>query len=192
MIYKYEKNLYDFFSDIIWVKENPCTILTRNIIKSGEEVKIEDSKKVVYLDEVSLLEESMNLMIPECGSGGIINRIRKKSKNINFDYYPKNIFQKIFNRSDKNLNQLISSEISENSFIISTKKICKNIKQPVYMFESNQIDEVGNRLLEDLIIIGEKSQIIINENFKNNDINPKLIELELSIDYSKFKVIVLK
>ena len=192
MIYKYEKNLYDFFSDIIWVKENPCTILTRNIIKSGEEVKIEDSKKVVYLDEVSLLEESMNLMIPECGSGGIINRIRKKSKIINFNYYPKNIFQKIFNKSDKNLNQLISSEISENSFIISTKKICKYIKQPVYMFESNQIDEVGNRLLEDLIIIGEKSQIIINENFKNNDINPKLIELELSIDYSKFKVIVLK
>lgn len=192
MIYKYEKNLYDFFSDIIWVKENPCNILTRNIIKSGEEVKIEDSKKVVYLDEVSLLEESMNLMIPECGSGGIINQIRKKSKIINFNYYPKNIFQKIFNKSDKNLNQLISSEISENSFIISTKKICKNIKQPVYMFESNQIDEVGNRLLEDLIIIGEKSQIIINENFKNNDINPKLIELELSIDYSKFKVIVLK
>jgi hypothetical protein len=192
MIYKYEKNLYDFFSDIIWVKENPCTILTRNIIKSGEEVKIEDSKKVVYLDEVSLLEESMNLMIPECGSGGIINQIRKKSKIINFNYYPKNIFQKIFNKSDKNLNQLINSEISENSFIISTKKICKNIKQPVYMFESNQIDEVGNRLLEDLIIIGEKSQIIINENFKNNDINPKLIELELSIDYSKFKVIVLK
>jgi len=192
MIYKYEKNLYDFFSDIIWVKENPCTILTRNIIKSGEEVKIEDSKKVVYLDEVSLLEESMNLMIPECGSGGILNKIRKKSKTINFDYYPKNIFQKIFNRSDKNLNQLISSEISENSFIISTKRICKELKQPVYMFESNQIDEVGNRLLEDLIIIGEKSQIIINENFKNNDINPKLIELELSIDYSKFKVIVLK
>jgi hypothetical protein len=192
MIYKYEKNLYDFFSDIIWVKENPCTILTRNIIKSGEEVKIEDSKKVVYLDEVSLLEESMNLMIPECGSGGIINQIRKKSKIINFNYYPKNIFQKIFNKSDKNLNQLINSEISENSFIISTKKICKNIKKPVYMFESNQIDEVGNRLLEDLIIIGEKSQIIINENFKNNDINPKLIELELSIDYSKFKVIVLK
>jgi hypothetical protein len=192
MIYKYEKNLYDFFSDIIWVKENPCTILTRNIIKSGEEVKIEDSKKVVYLDEVSLLEESMNLMIPECGSGGIINQIRKKSKIINFNYCSKNIFQKIFNKSDKNLNQLISSEISENSFIISTKKICKNIKQPVYMFESNQIDEVGNRLLEDLIIIGEKSQIIINENFKNNDINPKLIELELSIDYSKFKVIVLK
>lgn len=192
MIYKYEKNLYDFFSDIIWVKENPCTILTRNIIKSGEEVKIEDSKKVVYLDEVSLLEESMNLMIPECGSGGILNQIRKNSQIIKINYYPKNIFQKIFNRSDKKLNQLISSEIGEDSFLISTKKICKNIKQPVYIFESNQIDEVGNQLLEDLIIIGEKSQIIINENFKNNDINPKLIELELSIDYSKFKVIVLK
>lgn len=189
MIYKYEEFLYDFFSDIIYVKENPCTILTRNVTKSGDDLKIEDSKKVVNLDQITLLESSKNLMLPECGSGGILNQIRKKSEKINFNYYPKNIFQKMFNKNGSKLNDLIKSEINENSFIISSKRLCKEIHQSIYMFESNQIDEMGELILSDLIIIGEKAPIILNQNIKENDINPKLMELEISIDYSKFKVI---
>lgn len=189
---KFESQLYKYFSDIVYVNENPCTIYTRDISKSGDELIIKESKDIYELKSILIDDETTNLFVPECKSGGILQKIKANSEIIFFNFYPKNIFQKIFNKNKKLhrlLEELINKE--EYEFILTDEDIAKYLKNFKNVETFSQCDYQDCRVLNKIIVLGKRSKVIINQNIKSDEVRETLKNVEFWIDYSKFKVIKL-
>lgn len=190
---KFEDILYKYFSDIIYVNENPCTIYTRDVSKSGEEIIINEKKDIYELKSIIIDEESSNLFVPECKSGGILQKIKSNSDITFFDFYPKNIIQRIFGNKRKRLISELEKIISEYEyeFILTNPKtslLLQNFENVEVISSCDYLD-VG--VLEQMIVVGKKSKIVINKDIKTDDVNQSMKSVEFWIDYDNFKVIKL-
>lgn len=193
MIEKFEDILYKYFSDIVYVNENPCTIYTRDISKSNGELIINEKKDVYDLTPILVDESTSNLFIPECKSGGILQKIKSKSNIIFFDFYPKNIIQRIFNQNRKKLISKIDELMKENDyeFILTNSDISKILRSFSNVEVISHCDYLDFGVLEKMIIIGKKSKIILNKDIKIDDVNQSMKNIEFWIEYDNFKVIKL-
>lgn len=190
---KFEDILYKYFSDIIYVDENPCIIYTRDISKSNGELTIKEKKDTYELTPILVDESTSNLFVPECKSGGILQKIKSNSNIIFFDFYPKNIIQRIFNQKRKNLISKLEELMKENDyeFVITNSDISPLLKSFDNVEVISHCDYLDFGVLEHMIVVGKKSKIILNKNIKTDDINPNMKNVDFWIDYDNFKVIKL-
>jgi hypothetical protein len=189
MIKKFEQILYNYFSDIIYVKSNPAEIYIRDIAKSGDKLVINEVKEVYNLQHILIDKNSKNLFTPECYSSGLIGKIVSNSELINVNFYPKNFLQKIIKNPKKSLKKNLQKILSDTDyqFVITTPEISEVISE--FSTETTtKCDYLQHSLLENLIVIGKKSKIIINENFEYDKVNTDLLQIEFWVDYDNFKV----
>jgi hypothetical protein len=189
MIKKFEQILYNYFSDIIYVKSNPAEIYIRDITKSGDKLVINELKEVYNLQHILIDKNSKNLFTPECYSSGLIGKIVSNSELINVNFYPKNFLQKIIKNPKKSLKKNLQKILSDTDyqFVITTPEISEVISE--FSTETTtKCDYLQHSLLENLIVIGKKSKIIINENFEYDKVNTDLLQIEFWVDYDNFKV----
>jgi hypothetical protein len=189
MIKKFEQILYNYFSDIIYVKSNPAEIYIRDITKSGDKLVINELKEVYNLQHILIDKNSKNLFTPECDSSGLIGKIVSNSELINVNFYPKNFLQKIIKNPKKSLKKNLQKILSDTDyqFVITTPEISEVISE--FSTETTtKCDYLQHSLLENLIVIGKKSKIIINENFEYDKVNTDLLQIEFWVDYDNFKV----
>jgi len=189
MIKKFEQILYNYFSDIIYVKSNPAEIYIRDIAKSGDKLVINEVKEVYNLQHILIDKNSKNLFTPECDSSGLIGKIVSNSELINVNFYPKNFLQKIIKNPKKSLKKNLQKILSDTDyqFVITTPEISEVISE--FSTETTtKCDYLQHSLLENLIVIGKKSKIIINENFEHDKVNTDLLQIEFCVDYDNFKV----
>jgi hypothetical protein len=189
MIKKFEQILYNYFSDIIYVKSNPAEIYIRDIAKSGDKLVINELKEVYNLQHILIDKNSKNLFTPECDSSGLIGKIVSNSELINVNFYPKNFLQKIIKNPKKSLKKNLQKILSDTDyqFVITTPEISEVISE--FSTETTtKCDYLQHNLLENLIVIGKKSKIIINENFEHDKVNTDLLQIEFCVDYDNFKV----
>lgn len=189
MIKKFEQILYNYFSDIIYVKSNPAEIYIRDITKSGDKLVINEVKEVYNLQHILIDKNSKNLFTPECDSSGLIGKIVSNSELININFYPKNFLQKIIKNPKKSLKKNLQKILSDTDyqFVITTPQISEVISE--FSTETTtKCDYLQHSLLENLIVIGKKSKIIINEKFENDEVNSDLLQIEFWVDYDNFKV----
>jgi hypothetical protein len=193
MTSKYEKNLYNYFSEIIWVTENPAKLYTRTVYKSGEQVEIKETTEEFNLTEILMDSPSENLLIPECGTGGILNKIKINSEKIELDFFPKNLIQKIFSRRERKLELAITNSFADFQFdfILTSDSISKYLEKFKMVEAFSDIDIYNHNVLEGKIILGKKSKIVINKNTEVDEVCQDLKKIEFWVDWSKYKVIKL-
>jgi len=203
MTTKYEKILYNYFSEIIWVTENPAKLYTRTVYKSEEQVEIKETTEEFNLTEILMDGSSENLLIPECGAGGILNKIKINSEKIELDFFPKNLIQKIFSRRERKLELAITNSFADFQFdfILVSDSISKYLEKFKMVeasrydgrlyFGFSDIDIYNHNVLEDKIILGKKSKIVINKNTEVDKVCQDLKKIEFWVDWCKYKVIKL-
>lgn len=160
--------LSNYFNDIIWVTESSVKFTISETSKVNGKIQTSSKEEIYELKEllVSSLEEINNSLFLE------INQCLQ----VDLNYYPKNIFSKIFKiNSDKQLKKELST-LSSNNWIITSNKLYNTLfvglNYNVYL--SDEFD--------DKIVIGDKSsKLLLNQNLK-----------EFYLDKSKIKVINLK
>lgn len=158
--------LYNYFSDIIYVTENPCKIKIRNILKSGDDIKIEDVEESYVLDKIHF-DSKMPIDLL------IISQIIEKSKKIDFNYFSQNFIKSIFINKDKSLKKVIDKVNKDftSDFIITNSNFSK-----IADSETIILDE-----LKTVIILGKKEKMIIKNTPDNS--------LEFYINYNNFFII---
>lgn len=134
----------NYFSDIIYVDENPCTITSVQKYKESGELKsklIRTNHTLIY----TTLDNFFDSIIESYS-------IRKKE----VDFYPKNFIQKVLNNKSKNLTLALQS-IEENNYLI----------------HNLDFDIPNSQLMcrkKDVILVGNKSSVIILKK-DSSDIN---------------------
>lgn len=193
MTSKYEKILYNYFSEIIWVTENPAKLYTRTVYKSGDQVEIKENTEEFNLSQILIDNPSENLMIPECGTGGILNKIKINSEKVELDFFPKNLLQKIFTRKERKLELALTNYFADFQFdFILTSDSISGYLEKFKMVESfSEIDIYNHNILEDKIILGKKSKIVINRNTEVDEVCCDLKKVQFWVDWGKYKVIKL-
>lgn len=177
----YESKIFKLFSEIIYTDFNPHIIEYRETYKENGNIKTRRYFDEYKLESIKINKTSTNILIPECGNFGLIERIEEVSGMKEIDFHPKNIFQRLF--KDKKINLFLELEnITEDSYIITSKKIhdiiTNKVRCEVYIEEK----------LYDRLVIGKRSKIIIKRN---------LIEegddyiFEYNFDKSQFSLIYL-
>lgn len=160
--------LLSYFTEVIWVDENPAQFTISETFKKNGIVRSSKKEELFHLQDllVTSLEDINKFLFEQmldCNS-------------IDLKFYPKNIITKLFNiRSNKRLKNELHS-LTSNNWIITSNEIydtyIKDLGYNVYLS-----DEFENK-----IVIGEKdSKLIINRNLK-----------EFYLDKTKIKVINLK
>jgi len=179
-------NLSEFFSEISYVDSNHVVLEKTNIFKENGEIKKVYEKEKIDLENQISLQKYSNLMSPECGGVGILDLIVTKSRNIKLDFYPKNLLQKIFKSKSEVKNAFM---LPSEYFIITSNKnekmIKKYTKNKTYTIEV--YDEFGNNILEDKIVIGKKSKIIVH----TEDVDEYRVCVDLHINFDDFYTITL-
>jgi hypothetical protein len=182
---KYVEILSDFFSEIIYVDDNSTTIEKTDVFKkNGEIKKIHKKEEIILTEKITIDKETKNLINPECKSAGILDLIRKNSKSVDLNFYPKNIIQRIF----KNKEEIEETfRLPNNYFIIASPKNSESIKKytnnKIYIIDD--CDEFGKCKLENYIIVGRSSKIIINKNIQT-EYEFDSISLFLKLKYDDF------
>ena len=160
--------LSNYFNDIIWVTESSVKFTISETSKVNGKIQTSSKEEIYELKEllVSSLEEINNSLFLE------INQCLQ----VDLNYYPKNIFSKIFKiNSDKQLKKELST-LSSNNWIITSNKLYNTL------FVGLDYNVYLSDELDDKIVIGDKSsKLLLNQNLK-----------EFYLDKSKIKVINLK
>ena len=186
MVEKFEKNLYNFFDEIIYVSSNPAIVQTQIIEKVDGEIKSKFIRDSYDLHTVSICTKSSNLFDTECKSPGIIERIKNLCQNISIDFYPKNIIQRLFYNKTKNLHTCLSEFTTTDHFIITTSDIKDYIPKEFNTFYIDGLDNNGEKRLKDKIIVAKKSKIVLN---RNVEVEVEKVKVEFWINSENYKVI---
>ena len=160
--------LLSYFSEVIWVDENPVQFTISETYKENGSIKVSTKDEFFHLQDLLVTSlEDINKFLFE-------QMLDCNSTDINF--YPKNFITKLFNiKSNKRLKSELHSLTSDNWIITSNEIYDTYIKDLGYNVYLS--DEFENK-----IVIGEKdSKLIINRNLK-----------EFYLDKTKIKVINLK
>jgi hypothetical protein len=160
--------LLSYFSEVIWVDENPAQFSISETFKENGKIKVSTKDEFFHLQDllVTSLEDANKFLF----------ELMLDCNSIDIDFYPKNIITKLFNiKSNKQLKKELDG-LTSNNWIITSNQIydtyMKDLGYNVYLS-----DEFENK-----IVIGEKScKLILNKNLK-----------EFYLDKSNIRVINLK
>jgi hypothetical protein len=186
MVEKFEKNLYNFFDEIIYVNSNPAIVQTQIIEKVDGEIKSKFIRDSYDLHTISICTKTSNLFDTECKSSGIIERIKNLCQSISVDFYPKNIIQRLFYNKTKNLHKCLSEFSTTEYFLITTTDIKSFIPTEFNTFYIDGLDNNDEKRLKNKIIIAKKSKIVIN---KNVELDSEKVRVEFWINSENYKVI---
>lgn len=188
MVEKFEQNLYNFFSEIIYVDSNPAVVNTQIIEKVDGEIKSQFLREKYDLHSISICTKTTNLFATECKSPGIIEKIKNLCQHITVDFYPGNIFQKIFINKTKNLHKCLSEFSSSDYFLITNSDLKKFIPQEYNTFYIDGLDMTGDKRLLNTIIVARKSKILLNKNVERHS-EKDLVRVEFWINSDNYRVI---
>lgn len=154
----YESKLYSIFSEIFYVDSNPYVQIIRQTYKQDGQLKLKSIKEEIKLDSLILDKSSTNILTPECNNPGIIDKVSECCESIYVDFYPKNIFQRIFR--DKTKNILIELEGKDYDYLITNDKIYSKIKDYIKtpIFIENNID--GK------VVLGRRGKLYLSRELK--------------------------
>jgi hypothetical protein len=146
--------IYDLFSNIVKVDENPATFITTEVFKINGKLKTIQKK-----EKFDLIKPDGDLI------ESIMNRMLNSSEREKLDFYPSNFIQKIFGK--KMIKKF--KDIDSDCYIIANERVSKNVV-------CNNI--IIDNTLNDVIILGRKDIIILkdDEYFFNIE-NYKVYEL---------------
>ena len=150
----FEKEILNYFSEVIYVDSNPAILKTERKFKENGKLKIEKNQNKIHLKSLLLYEGSKNLMSPECGCSGIVDEI-KKLPSIKFRYRS-NFIEKIFINKEKKLVEFLQELIKVDNYLITNSKLSKIIKKylpKITIYEIDSIDEYFQERLDNKIII---------------------------------------
>lgn len=186
----FEKNLLNYFSDVLYVDTNPATLKYENVYKRDGKLNIEKGEKIINLESMLLFDTSQDLMSPECRCSGIIDHIKTKSPSIKYNYYPKNILKYLFSNKEKNLLNFLKSKLSNDNYIITSYNIGKLIENKIEnkIYKLDSIDEYFQERLHNKIIIGVKKTIYLMKDYHKIK-NFESVEVFYFTDSSNFLVI---
>jgi len=176
----FEEQLIPFFSEIIYVDENPHIEIVRETYKQDGQVKYKSTKVSTNLDSFHLSKSSKNILIPECGNFGIIERINEVSEIIQIDFFPKNIFQRIFNKKSKRL--ILELQSLSFDYLIVNELIYQKIKDKV----TGQI--YVEKHMSDKVIVGKRGKLYLKKEL-TSDSDEYVVEF--SFDKNQFTTIFL-
>ena len=190
MIEKFEKNLYNFFDEIIYVNSNPAVVHTQIIEKVNGEIKSKNLKENYDLHTISICTKTTNLFSTECKNNGILERIKNLSQNTTIDFYPKNIIQRLFYNKTKSLHSYLSNFSEDEYFLITNSELKEYIPSTYNTYYIDSIDLNNQKRLKDTIIVAKKSKIILNKNVEKH-VDEDLVSVEFWINSESYKVITL-
>lgn len=173
----YECKLLIYFNEVVYVDKNTYIIETKEVYKENNKVKYKIFKKQIELIELNINEKTTDLIQPECTDYALLNLIRKKSKQVNFKNYSKGIFKRYKHRKD--LNDYLSNLNSSECYLITDSLIYSKIKSKTNLEIKivDCLDELGNKILDNKIIIFNKSSKV----YLNKEVCVTEIDCVLSI-----------
>lgn len=161
--------LYKYFSEVIKVNTNPYTLIVNKTFKENEKIQTISIKKEIHLSDTTkskFVEDLLSITLD-------------KSEIKEFEFFPKNIIQRIFRKKNIELTKEINS-LTENNYIITSEEISNKIE-----FNCQKEILCGSKAFEKIILVGKKSSTIYLKT-KNDE------DFEFSIDITDFKIFLLK
>lgn len=172
----YESKLSGIFSEIFYVDSNPYVQIIRQTYKQDGQLKSKSIKEEILLESLIIDKSSINILTPECKSKGMIDKIENSCESIDIEFFPKNIFQRIFRDKTKNiinkLNEIEYDYLITNGDIYL--KIKDHIKKPIFI-ECDVIDK---------IILGRRGKLYLSRKLKKIDENK--YQLDFHFDNQQF------
>jgi hypothetical protein len=170
---EFEKDLLSFFSSIVYVNENPSFFEVEYIYKINDETIHDIESTQIDLEDLIVKEDCMSLMLSEDNS--LVDDILCKS---NKEDVCLSMWKRICGKEFKAINKKVKKDIKKLDYIITNQEISDilNVDNEIFINDS----------IEDNIIIGNKSDIIMHKYFEVIENN--YIKIMHSIDYSAFKV----
>jgi hypothetical protein len=172
----FEKDLKDFFSKITYVDSNPYKIKTEEVYKENDEVKNKITRVSYDLDNIVVCKDCYSLMLSEEMSltDHILSKASENDINVGF-------FSKIFNTYPSKISKEINDIITQKSFVITSTDVKSILKLDCDIFVNDSLDNY--------IIVGEKSEILIHNNME--ELEDNFIRLYYHINIDKFKVLTI-
>lgn len=182
----YECKLLIYFNEVVYVDKNTYIIETKEVYKENNKVKYKIFKKQIELIELIINEKTTDLIQPECTDYALLNLIRKKSKQVNFKNYSKGIFKRYKHRKD--LNDYLSNLNSSECYLITDSLIYSKIKSKTNLEIKivDCLDELGNKILDNKIIIFNKSsKVYLNKEVCVTEID-SILSIHCGVDKEDF------
>lgn len=182
----YECKLLIYFNEVVYVDKNTYIIETKEVYKENNKVKYKLFKKQIELIELIINEKTTDLIQPECTDYALLNLIRKKSKQVNFKNYSKGIFKRYKHRKD--LNDYLSNLNSSECYLITDSLIYSKIKSKTNLEIKivDCLDELGNKILDNKIIIFNKSsKVYLNKEVCVTEID-SILSIHCGVDKEDF------
>lgn len=182
----YECKLLIYFNEVVYVDKNTYIIETKEVYKENNKVKYKIFKKQIELIELNINEKTTDLIQPECTDYALLNLIRKKSKQVNFKNYSKGIFKRYKHRKD--LNDYLSNLNSSECYLITDSLIYSKIKSKTNLEIKivDCLDELGNKILDNKIIIFNKSsKVYLNKEVCVTEID-SILSIHCGVDKEDF------
>lgn len=176
----FESKLVNIFSEVVYVESNPHIQFIKETFKQNGKLKTSTTKEEITLERFTLSKNSTNILIPECGNFGLIERINEIGILKAVDFFPKNIFQRLFKNKTKNL--LSEIEKHDYDYIIINQSIADKIKDKV-----NSTVYIESKM-SDKVILGKRGRLYLGRELK--EIND-LFEVEYYFDKNQFVTIFL-
>lgn len=176
----FEKQLINLFSEIIYVDKNPHIQIVQETYKLGGKLKYTTIKEEINLENFTLSRNSHNILIPECGSFGLIERINEIGILKKVDFFPKNIFQRLF--KDKTKNLIKELENFDFDYMIVNESIYGKLKNKInsqFFVEPKMSDK---------IVLGKRSRLYLKKEL--NEIGSEF-EVEYYFDKNQFVTLFL-
>jgi len=176
----FQSKLVNIFSEIVYVETNPHIQFVKETFKHNGKLRTSTVKEEINLESFTLSRNSTNILIPECGSFGLIERINEIGILKSIDFFPKNIFQRLFKNKTKNL--IIEMQNHDYDYIIVNQSIADRIKDLVT--SSIYIEPK----MSDKLILGKRGRLYLGKELK--EIND-LFEVEYYFNKNQFVTIFL-
>lgn len=157
--------IFEYFVEVVEANDNPYTLVSHQTFKENEQLKTVVNKRLIklYLSSHNTFFSDLYFLLKKSNQSEVV------------DFYPKNIFQKIFKK--KNLNSLLNIESLEDcNYLITSPKISKLIKTNCEVIIENDLDNE--------IIIGNKNSTLYLRKIDD--------EFEFSVDFEDFKIYQIK
>lgn len=169
-----EKDLLSFFSDIIYVSDNPASLKVTNIYKIEDEVITDVEYKEFELETLVFKEDCISLILSEeiCLLESIIHESPHKNVNLS-------LWNRVLGKEMKIIHKHIKRNIKKEDYIITSEEIAKDLDIENKIFINNT--------LEESVVIGEKKSIVLYDKLYHLDNNYK--KIMHNIDYRAFKVL---
>lgn len=176
----FERQLINLFSEIVYVESNPHIQLVQETYKKDGKLKYTTIKEEITLESLTLSKNSHNILIPECKSFGLIERISEIGILKKVDFFPKNIIQRFF--VDKTKNLIKELDKFEYDYVIVNEFVHSKIKNKIksqFFIETQMSDKV---------ILGKRSRLYLKKEL--NEIDSEF-EVEYYFDKNQFVTIFL-